>query len=292
MKNKILFFLTISLVAVSLQAQRVVSTTTLVDSAAYFPQMSDDGRWLLYSNTESTVLTLLNLSTGEKTVVADKGYPGFDARMDASGRVYYVAQQRRSNGLLYRSGRCYDPATGRHRQVLKAQHGQVLPVRAGADVVIEGEKKSYRSAKRVASYAFTRGSWLHIVAQGRPVVCQPAGECAGYLWAQVSPAGDKVLFEAAGRGLYVCDMQGRVLHRLEKCLMPSWFDNDHIVAMGNNGNVQRDMRSGIILLAADGSSRVALTDEEGCIQPSVTADGRILFTTKSGTVKLMTITLE
>ena len=114
MKNKILFFLTISLVAVSLQAQRVVSTTTLVDSAAYFPQMSDDGRWLLYSNTESTVLTLLNLSTGEKTVVADKGYPGFDARMDASGRVYYVAQQRRSNGLLYRSGRCYDPATGRY----------------------------------------------------------------------------------------------------------------------------------------------------------------------------------
>ncbi|MBR1551221.1 MAG: hypothetical protein IJ632_02745 [Muribaculaceae bacterium] len=292
MKKKCLFFLTISFVAMSLQAQRVVSTTTLVDSAAYFPQMSDDGRWLLYSNTESTVLTLLNLTTGEKAIVADNGYPGFDARMDAAGRVYYVTQERRGNGLLYRTGWRYDPANGQRVKVLKAQHGQVLPVRAGADVVIEGEKKTYRSSKRVAPYAFARGSRLHIVASGRPVLCQPAGECAGYLWAQVSPAGDKVLFEAAGRGLYVCDMQGHVLQRLEKCLMPTWLDNDHIVAMGNNGNVQRDMRSGIIVLAADGSGRTTLTAEEGCIQPSVTADGRILFTTKSGSVKLMTITLE
>lgn len=290
---KKVFLLALLLLAIPSRAQQVLNTEVLVDSAAYFPQLSDDGRWLMYSNTEGTSLWVKNLKSGITATVWSGGYPGFDARFDASGNIYYVTWQRKPNGLLFRSGHRYNPATMERRQVLKPQHGQVVTVRAGREVVIEGEKKSYRSG-RPSTYAFTRGSWLHIVMpDGKTLRCQPAGECAGYLWAQVSPSGDKVLFEAAGRGLYVCDLQGRVLHRLEKCLMPSWYDDEYILAMGNNGNVQREMRSGVILLKADGSGRWALTPDDGDgMQPVRTTDGRILYTTKQGTVKIMTITLE
>ncbi|MBQ4366871.1 MAG: hypothetical protein II786_02155 [Muribaculaceae bacterium] len=292
MKKRLLALLVVAMgmgavVGAQTASQAFSLMTCATDSAAYFPQMSDDGKFLLYSNTEGSVLTLFDPATHHAQVVADKHYPGFDARFDAQGRIYYVTQERKKNGLVYRTGWCYDPATGKHRVVLKAQHGQMVVLRVGPDVVIVGEKKTYQSAKRVGTYAFTRGSHLHLVADGRETVLQPAGECAGYLWAQVSPDGSKVLFEAVARGLYVCDLQGRVLQRLQKCLMPSWLDDSRIVAMGNNGNVQRDMRSGIILLQADGSDCQTLTAEDGCIQPTVTASGKILYTTKEGVIHLL-----
>ena len=38
------------------------SAVTLVDSCGFFPQMSADGQWLLYSPTEGTSLMLKNLA--------------------------------------------------------------------------------------------------------------------------------------------------------------------------------------------------------------------------------------
>ena len=85
------------------------SVKTLVDSCGFFPQVSADGQWLLYSPTEGTSLMLKNLVTGGVTTVATTGYPGFDAIIGGDGKVYYVTQQRKKNGLLYRTAHCYDP---------------------------------------------------------------------------------------------------------------------------------------------------------------------------------------
>ena len=106
------------------------SERTLVDSCGFFPQLSPDGQWLLYSPTEATSLMLKNLSTGAVTTVSSKGYPGFDAIFGDDGKVYYVTQERKKNGMVYRAGHCYDPATGKDQVVLKPQHGRVQALRA------------------------------------------------------------------------------------------------------------------------------------------------------------------
>ena len=142
------------------------STKTLVDSCGFFPQLSLDGQYLLYSPTEGTSLMLKNLTTGAVTTVADTGYPGFDAIFGDDGKVYYVTQQRKKNGLVYRTGHCYDPATGKNQVVLKAQHGRVQALRATHGVVINGERMVYRSAKQVGAYCFTRGDKLILVDEG------------------------------------------------------------------------------------------------------------------------------
>ena len=76
------------------------SYQTLVDSCGFFPQLSPDGQWLLYSPTEATSLMLKNLSTGAVTTVSAVGYPGFDAIFGGDGKVYYVTQERKKNGMV------------------------------------------------------------------------------------------------------------------------------------------------------------------------------------------------
>ena len=254
------------------------SVRTLVDSCGFFPQISADGQWLLYSPTEGTSLMLKNLATGDVKTVASTGYPGFDAILGQDGKVYYVTQQRKKNGLVYRTGHCYDPATGKDQVVLKAQHGRVQPLLASQGVVINGERQIYRNAKQVGAYCYTRGDMLYLVDEaGFTRALQPVQDSNGYLWASLSPDGTRVLFEAASRGLFVCDMNGEIVSELGEFLMPCWYNNDYIIAMSNAGNT-RTNGSRIWLLSVDGEVCKPISPrEERAVQP-MTAGGRVVYT--------------
>ena len=262
------------------------SPKTLVDSCGFFPQLSHDGQWLLYSPTEGTRLMLKNLTTGAVTTVADKGYPGFDAIIGKDGKVYYVTQQRKKNGLVYRTGHCFDPATGKDKVVLKAQHGRVQPLHAAQGVVINGEKQVYRSSKQVGAWAYTRGDMLYLVDDsGTTRALQPVKDSNGYLWAALSPDGTKVMFEAASKGLFVCDLNGEIIADLGEFLMPCWYNNDYIVAMSNAGNV-RVSGSHIWLLSVDGEVCKPISGkDERAVQPMVAGDKVVYSIIYDGTVK-------
>lgn len=264
------------------------SMKTLVDSCGFFPQLSPDGQMLLYSPTEGTSLMLKNLSTGAVTTVASVGYPGFDAIWGNDGKVYYVTQQRKKNGLVYRTGHSYDPATGKSTVVLKAQHGRVQALRAAHGTVINGEHQVYYSTKQVGAYCYTRGDKLYLVDEGGTTrSLQPVTGSNGYLWAALSPDGTKVLFEAAARGLFVCDLNGRIIAELDQYLMPCWYNNDYIVAMSNAGNV-RTSGSRIWLMSINGEviKPISLKDERA-VQPMVAGNKVVYSVIYDGQVKQM-----
>lgn len=296
MNKKKLFLAVLALCAWALAAQAVGvrpgSVRTLVDSCGFFPQLSADGQWLLYSPTDASTLMLKNLTTGVVTTVSSKGYPGFDAILGADGKVYYITQQRKKNGLLYRTGHCYDPATGKDKVVLKAQHGRVQALQATHGVVINGERQVYRSSKQVGSYCYTRGDMLYLVdGSGTTRALHPVKESNGYLWAALSPDGTRVLFEAASRGLFVCDLNGTIVAELGEFLMPCWYNNDYIIAMSNAGNT-RTNGSRIWLLGVDGEVCKPISDrDERAVQPMV-GNGKVVYSIQySGQVKQLELDL-
>ena len=266
------------------------SVKTLVDSCGFFPQLSPDGQWLLYSPTEGSDLMLKNLATGAVTTVESKGYPGYDAIFGPDGKVYYVTQEIKKKGLVYRTGHCFDPATGKHQVVLKAQHGRVQAIRATHGVVINGEQQVYRSAAHVGSYCYTRGDKLYLVDEtGTTRVMQPVKDSNGYLWASLSPDGTKVMFEASSKGLYVCDLNGEIISDLGEFLMPCWYNDQYIIAMSNAGNV-RLSGSRIWLLSLDGEVYKPVSDkDERAVQPMVSGDKVVYSVIYDGMVKQLTM---
>ena len=288
MKKLLLTFILLCMTIVWSNAAGVISGSakTLVDSCGFFPQLSPDGQMLLYSPTEGTSLMLKNLTTGAVTTIASTGYPGFDAIFGGDGKVYYVTQQRKSNGLVYRTGHCYDPAVGKSNVVLKAQHGRVQPLHAAHGVVINGERQVYRSSKQVGAYCYTRGDKLYLVDDtGVTRALQPVKDSNGYLWASLSPDGTKVMFEAASRGVVVCDLNGAILAELGQYLMPCWYNNDYIIAMSNAGNV-RTSGSRIWLIEVFGETMKPITpQDERAVQPMVSSGLVVYSLIYDGTVK-------
>ncbi len=287
-------FLTIFtvLVALSLNAQvvTVTSDVMLTDSAAYFPQLSDDGKNLIYAPTDAHPLIMQDVATGATRIVSDKGLPGFDAVFDNKGNIVFMTIEQRDNRLLYRGVSRYDVKKGKIKQLLKPQHGAVHIVKGTKGLALVGESKS-RDLKKAGTVAWTQGDRLMISVNGKVRQLRPVQGTVGLLWASVSPDGTRVAFEAATKGVYVCDLDGNHLTSLGMYLMPCWYNNDYLVAMSNAGNI-RISGSNIHLLKADGSFAQPLTDSKiAAIQPMVSGD-KIVFTTKTGVVHVMTLSIQ
>lgn len=287
-------FLTIFtvLVALSLKAQvvTVTSDVMLTDSAAYFPQLSNDGKNLIYAPTDAHPLIMQDVATGATRIVSDKGLPGFDAVFDNKGNIVFMTIEQRDNRLLYRGVNRYDVKKGKIKQLLKPQHGAVHIVKGTKGLALIGESKS-RDLKKAGTVAWTQGDRLMISVNGKVRQLRPVQGTVGLLWASVSPDGTRVAFEAATKGVYVCDLDGNHLTSLGMYLMPCWYNNDYLVAMSNAGNI-RISGSNIHLLKADGSFAQPLTDSKiAAIQPMVSND-KIVFTTKAGVVHVMTLSIQ
>ncbi len=288
-----LVLLSVMCLVAEAQTVEVISDTCPLDSIygpAYYPQLNRTCDKLLFSPTEATILKLLDLKTGVVATVADDGLPGFDGRFGNDGNVYYVTAKRRQNNLIFRAGYRYNVENGATEQVLAPQHGQVLAVAAGKSAVVVGERESYNFKR--GTFAFTRGAFLYVVKNGNVKKLQPVKGSVGYLWASVSPCGDKVVFKAVGKGMYVVDLNGKILSEMGYYMMPSWYDNDYLVAMNGTDGVQKRLGQQIYLVKADGTFEYALTPPEmSAVQP-MAAGGKITYTTGQGEIHIMEIKIK
>ena len=249
----------------------------------YFPQISADGKKVISATTDAKKLYIYDMDTQKRDLVADEGSPGFEAIFGSDGKVYYVAMSIDKNHIIRRSGRVFDPVTGESRELLPEQHGAVHAINGTNGTAIVGEQKEW-NVRNAGTFAWALGSQLFVYRNGKKRTYSPVNVQTGYLWVDVSPDGKKVLFQVPAVGLYVCDAAtGRVLQKLNRCLMPRWYNNDLIVAQGTG-------RWGyhIIIFRADGTGDIQSLASGECVMPSVSGNN-VIYTTKGGSVKLLTL---
>lgn len=249
----------------------------------YFPQISPDGKKVIATPTDAKKLYIYDLDTQKREVVVDEGVPGFEAIFGKNGKVYYVSMKINKDHLIFRSVREYDPASGSDREVLSAQHGAVHAINGTTGTAAVGEHKEWNT-QAAGTFAWSLGSNLYVYHNGEKQTFSPVNVQTGYLWADVSPDGKKVLFHVPAMGLYVCDAKdGRIINKLDGCLMPKWYDNDLIVAQGRGR-----WSYNIIIFRADGTGGIQSLASGECVMPSVSGH-QVIYTTKSGNVKLLTL---
>lgn len=140
------------------------------------------------------------------------------------------------------------------------------------------------------------GSKLKITVNGVCHSYTPVECYAGYCWPTLSPDGTKVMFVAAGKGIVVTDLKGKVIARPGTSRMeaPVWFGNNHIVAMNATDDGHQISSSQIVLMTVDGSSTQALTKPESMsMYPAASIDaGRVVYNTIDGRLYQINVKLK
>lgn len=293
--KKILLLLMIASASLGWSQQvRVTSTTRLLpERAAFYPSLSSDGSRLLFSDADAHGLKMLDIATSMETTVSNRDGAGFDAKWGNDGNIYYVTSEiNSSDRLVYRTGRRYNLGTRSSEVILEPQHGAVHLTTGQQGLAMKGEKHSYAASPQGGASVYTTGAQLVVNINGKENRYSPVESYAGYLWSSISPSADKIAFFAAGRGIIVTDLEGKVLAQLGNYEMPCWYNNDYIVAQNATDDGYQFTSSQIVLLKADGSFRYELTPSTSMTMQPTCGGGKIAYTTIDGLLSLITIDID
>ncbi len=246
-------------------------------SNLYNPVLSPDGTKLLFSKSDHSGLRMYDYNLGVTVTISDEARAGYNPVFSPDSRsVNFVTQTTDDRGLNMRVERSYDIATGTWTAVAPAAR-RVAPL----------ARRSGNTAVR------TDGATLYITANGTEKAYNPV-EAPAYLWASVSPDGSRVMFVAAGKGIYVTDLNGNIISFAGDFEAPVWYGNDCIVAMNATDDGHQFSSSQIVLVRADGSEIQEITRPESMtMTPAASIEaGRIVYSTIDGFLYQVNVTLK
>ena len=281
--------------AAGAQQVTVTSSTPLLRGIepAFYPTLSTSGDRLLYSDVDAKGLKMLDLATLHVITISDEPGAGFDAKWGSDNQVYYITSNvDEKSRLVYRTGKRYDFAQHTSDVVLEAQHGAVHLETGTAGMAMNGDLHTFATSQNRGVSVYTTGSQLVVNINGKESRYTPVESYAGYLWASVSPNGDKIAFFAAGRGIVVTNLQGKVLTELGNYEMPCWYNNDYIVAQNASDDGYQYTSSQILLLKADGTFRHELTSKSSMTMQPTAGGGKIAYTTIDGNLTVITLDIN
>ena len=292
MKRRLLLLMWIAALTATAQQVRVTSVTPLLDAsqAGFYPSLNKSGDKILFSDADAHGLVMLDLKTHVATNISKLDGAGFDAKWSNDGDVYYVTSKvDPKSKLVYRTGMRYSTERDLSEVVLEAQHGAVLPEVGSKGMALKGTTRSFASSNNRGTSLYTTGSQVIITHNGTVRRYTPVESYAGYLWPSLSPSGDKVAFFAAGRGIVVIDLNGNILAELGNYEMPSWYNNDYLVAQNTSDDGYQFTSSQILLLKADGSFKHELTPSTSMTMQPTCGGGKIAYITIDGKLTMITI---
>ena len=295
MKKTLLLLMGVWALLTSAQQVTVTSTTPLLRGVedAFYPCLNSSGDKLLYSDVDAHGLKMLNLTTRKVTTLSEQNGAGIDAKWSNDGNVSSVTSAiNPSDRLVYRTGMRYDMARKASDVVLEAQHGAVHLETGTQGMAFNGTHRTFSTAPNRGLSVYTTGSEVVLNIGGKEHRYTPVESYAGYLWSSISPKGDKVAFFAAGKGIIVINLEGKVLAELGNYEMPCWYNNDYIVAQNASDDGYQFTSSQILLLKADGTFHHELTPKTSMTMQPTCGGGKIVYTTIDGKLTMITLDIK
>lgn len=239
----------------------------------YFPQFSPDGEKILLTRSNYIGLWEFNLKTKRIIQIADNLSAGYEASYSPDGKSIYYLKDVYDNKQRFRHLMKYDRDSKGVREVIGKTRllthpllisNQGVALRANSKVILVDSQN--KDLKTVEPFVHTFENVLTFVVDGKETILTPSGS-GNYLWASLSPDKDKILYNKAGFGSFICDLQGNVLVELGYANAPVWSPNGKWIAyMTDYDDGHFYTESEIWIASADGKEKKQLTSTDDSIE--------------------------
>ena len=297
MMRKVLFALALGL---SMSAMGQVLDVTSIEKVnlpeqAVVAAISPQGDYLLLTSATNQGLKKFDLTSGQTKVLSTAASAGHNVKISPDGqKVVYREASVNKKHLRFSTLKSVNLASGESQVVTKPTRDlQGYATTATTIGVVNKGKYSNKAlgkdkAQKVPVLSVNKGQ-LMITVNGKTRQLSPNGTQFSYMWASLSPDGNKVLYYQAAHGTYVCDLDGSNVRKVGKMRAPVWYDNNTIVGMLDLDDGTYIYASTIVAATLDGTTQTLTDDATIAMYPHAAA-GKIVFSTPAGEAYLITVT--
>lgn len=260
------------------------------------PTLSPDGKFVVVSDLAGDGLTQIPLDGGDVRVIT-RNASGYDVQISSDSRQVVFRQSKTgADRLRYTSLHSVDLKNGKELELIKpTRHlNSGVGINATTVTAIENGRARVHAfngtvAKIEPTVSISYGHLVYTSADGSSVTLDPQGR-GSYLWPQLSPDGNKVVYYLAGRGCFVCDIDGSNPVALGMLRAAKWLGNEMVIGMNDVDNGEAVQSSSVIVSDLTGKRQQLTTDETIAVFPSASADARrIAFSTPQGDLYIINL---
>lgn len=290
----ILASLTVSAQVVSVKSIDAVPGDARVEKAT----ISADGSFVVGYNPASQAIVKIDAASGQSQSVAT-GVDLYNVRLSGDQQnVVFTRPSYNKKHMRHVSLEAASLADGKVQVLVKPTRNLSHGVALSGSTVSAVEKGKVRTKTLVkgeksvsAPFASISFGHLQITRDGKTVTIDPQGR-GSYLWASVSPDGQKVVYWLVGRGCFVANLDGSDAQSLGNLRAAVFAGNDMVVGCEQLGNDQVIEKSDLVICRISDKARQTLTAKGVfAFDPSANAEGSsIAYTDANGRVYLVNLT--
>lgn len=252
------------------------------------PTISPDGSFIVVSDAAGNGLTKISVDGSAPVRITDNASP-YDVLISADGsKIVYRQSTIGKDRLRYTALKSFDMAKKAETVLVKPSRNLNAGVTLAGNTVTAIEKGKTKVKKlasgdsKAAPVVSINYGHLDYTANGRTVTLDPQGR-GSYLWPALSPDGTKVVYYLAGRGCFVCNVDGTDAKPLGLLRAAKWLNNDIVVGMNDHDNGEFVTSSNLVAADLNGNRQVITDDTLIAMYPTMSADGKkIAFATPQG----------
>ena len=253
----------------------IEDTRVLLDNSTspfYFPVYTVDGESILMTGNAYTGLWILNRSSEEISQVTNSQGAGFQPHSLSDGSIIYrhdEYEKGRKFTSLYKAD-----ATGKHLIAAGARfvspanmiNDRMIYLVDETPAILNGVSGQRESSLANYTTVLNDRLTLKLFQGGNTTVIAPQGE-GNYIWSEISPAGDKLVYTKTGEGTFVCDLNGAIIAELGYAHAPQWSpDGEYLVYMDDRDDGSQYTESEIWIVSSDGENSWKITDTPDMIE--------------------------
>jgi hypothetical protein len=297
MEKSILTLTVLFLVFLNANSQTVIKRETLAQKG-FNPVLNTAGDKLLFTASGFSGLNLVDLSTNQVTEISKEAGSGYEPQFSTDNAQIYYRKTSFENNRRFNAVLSFDIKTKRNSELLAPQRmlNKIYPLTNG---VIAFSGKNILRATAIKSSAapivVSANDELRIMLyNGKISYLNPLNMPEPrYIWVSLSPDNKKILFTAAGKGTYICDLNGKILSSLGSINAPVWFNNDYVVAMEDKDDGHRVTSSKIVLISVVKKTKtdISTTDKIAMYPTASGKASRIAYHTENGEIEVVDVKL-
>lgn len=265
---------------------------TSAEKAAFFPVLNSTGDLLLYSSGVYSGLQLYELATNTNITISTEAGAGYEPIFDLNNNRIFYRYSTFENGRKFDGIQSYELKTGKTVPMLSPRRElrQVRGYNNGFLVAAEKQllKVTFgRTNNNDLYFVTTEDLKMVLIKEGRKQYLNPLQmDESRYIWVSLSPDNSRILFTAAGKGTFICDLQGKILHRLNYLNAPVWYNAGYVVGMNDKDDGHRVTASTIELVNIKTNERLQVSRKgEIAMHPTAAGEaGKIAYHTTDGKI--------
>jgi hypothetical protein len=297
MKKSILSLAILIQVIFTTNSQTVIKRQTLAQKG-FNPVLNTAGDKLLFTASGFSGLNLVDLLTNQVTEISKEAGAGYEPQFSTDNAQIFYRKTTFENNRRFNAVLSFDIKTKRNSELLAPQRmlNKIYPLTNGV-IAFSGKNILRATATKStdAPIVVSANDELRIMLyNGKISYLNPLNMPEPrYIWVSLSPDSKKILFTAAGKGTYICDLNGKILSSLGSINAPVWFNNDYVVAMEDKDDGHRIISSKIVLISVVKKTKtnISTTDKIAMYPTASGKANRIAYHAENGEIEVVEVEL-